>query len=188
MELTQDRAAFSLGQETIFCKTCYLQTDETVYLCVRCYVSSEESHPRYHESWQWTVEVAKPSGLAQGIHCNECLQSKITACIRQIAGLRIPIVIGSMKDLKEHPHHGYADVYAEKNLNQIFARSHRQCQRKSSRIDDMVIEGGDRCTVCLHSRSRFQNKHPATDHCRNSTLVCCPLSTMQRDYQIVWPL
>lgn len=56
----------------------------------------------------------------------------------------------SSQELQTHPHTNYADVYFEKHLNQAVARSYRQCQLKSRRVDDLRTSGGSQCTMCSH--------------------------------------
>lgn len=97
--------------------------------------------------------MAKPGGLTRGIHCNECSHGKFIGCLRQLTRLTVPKVIRSMEDLKAHQHTSYIEVYTEKHLNQIIARSYRQCQNKAGRADDMVAEGSEQCMMCLQSMS-----------------------------------
>lgn len=166
----------------LFCKTCYLRTNEPVYLCVRCYISSEQSHPRHHEAWQWTIEAAKPGGLARGIHCNECQYGIIPDCFRQVTHLTVSTAMRSVEDLKAHPHISYVQVYTEKHLNRVIARSYRECQKKARRVDDMmsgfvdemVADGSDQCMMCFQSMSCHYLMTKSTipnHHCRDDYLV-----------------
>jgi hypothetical protein len=100
-------------------------------------------------------------GLARGIHCNECLQGKVTGCLRQITNLKVPTAMRSVEDLKAHPHTSYANVYTERHLNQIIARTYRQCQKKAARVDNMMAGGSEQCTMCLQSMLRRGLRTPA---------------------------
>jgi hypothetical protein len=110
----------------------------------------------------------------------------IPDCFRQITHLTVSTAMRSVEDLKAHPHISYVQVYTEKHLNRVIARSYRECQMKARRVDDMIFgfvdelvaNGTDQCIMCLQSMSChcLVIKTTIPNHyCRNSYLV---LSTM----------
>ncbi|OAP63354.1 hypothetical protein AYL99_02581 [Fonsecaea erecta] len=127
----------ALGQPVSFCKTCFVDTTEPVFRCLSCSspgAGDDHHHPSHHESWRWTFQVAKQGISANGIYCQTCAQP-----------------IHSMDALKGHPHTDYVDIYTEDNLNHVIARSYRECQRKTMRIDGFVAVASDeQCSLCLH--------------------------------------
>ena len=88
----------------------------------------------------------------------------------------------SVEDLKAHPHISYVQVYTEKHLNRVIARSYRECQKKARRVDDMmsgfvdemVADGSDQCMMCFQSMSCHYLMTKSTipnHHCRDDYLV-----------------
>ncbi|KAH0848287.1 hypothetical protein FOPE_02268 [Fonsecaea pedrosoi] len=132
---------FALGQSIIFCKTCFVDINEPMYRCLSCY-SLGHGHPSHHEPWQWTFQVAKTGWLSSGIYCQKCAQPMRT-----------------VEALKGHAHTDFIDVYTEDNLNQVIARSYRECQRKVMRVDGLVTDVGEQCSLCLHKTTPISSLH-----------------------------
>ncbi|KIW97492.1 uncharacterized protein Z519_01076 [Cladophialophora bantiana CBS 173.52] len=61
--------------------------------------------------------------------------------------------------LKGHAHRHFIDIYTEENLNQVIARSYRECQRKVMRVDGIVVAGSEQCSLCLHKTSPISPLH-----------------------------
>ncbi|KIY03443.1 uncharacterized protein Z520_00134 [Fonsecaea multimorphosa CBS 102226] len=65
----------------------------------------------------------------------------------------------TVEALKAHAHTDYIDVYTEENLNHVIARSCRECQRKVMRVDGLVANGGEQCSLCLHKTTPISPLH-----------------------------
>lgn len=61
----------------------------------------------------------------------------------------------SVDALKKHPHTTFVDIYSEKHLNEVIARSYRECVRKMVRLDAMMPYAGEQCSFCLHRKWPF---------------------------------
>lgn len=53
------------------CKTCFLQFNERILQCQDCLVLWDGLHPPNHETWTWSLEIAK-NGMETGLCCKEC--------------------------------------------------------------------------------------------------------------------